>query len=73
MLHTDEGTKCVARPQASISTPSNLAPVRPTYSPAFCFPKGDGDVIVHILLDVYNIHTKESLYLLGSVFNPRVS
>jgi len=31
--HTVEGTKWVARPHASISAPSNLAPVRPTYSP----------------------------------------
>ena len=32
-VHTIEGTKWVARPHASISAPSNLAPVRPTYSP----------------------------------------
>lgn len=30
---TVEGTKCVARPHASISAPSSLTPVRPTYSP----------------------------------------
>ena len=28
-----EGTKWVARPHASISGPSSLVPVRPTYSP----------------------------------------
>jgi hypothetical protein len=34
--HTFEGTKWVARPHASISAPSNLAPVRATYSPTEC-------------------------------------
>lgn len=31
--YTLEKTKWVARPQTSISAPSNLAPVRPRYSP----------------------------------------
>lgn len=39
--HTVDETKWVAKPHASISAPSNLVPVRPTYSPADKYFTGD--------------------------------